>query len=423
VTGQPPAPSARRPGFRLYLRLAWRNLWRNPRRTFLTLSAVSFAAIVLVFMVAMQLGGYGAMIRGAIGVFTGDLQVQAEGFHAKPRLRTAITDASAVEARVAAVPGVTAVASRAESFALVSSPTRTYGALVVGVEPAREPGVSSVPRTIRKGRYLSGPTAEEAVVGQALASNLSLSVGNEITILGQGLDGSLAVAALKVVGIFSSGTPDLDRQMVEMPLRVFQSSFLLGDRAHTIVARTRDLEAVPGVAAAIGKTLAGRGGLVVLRWDQLLAGLKQGIAMDAAVGWFLYTALVFVVTFSILNTFLMSVLERTREFGVLLALGTRPKLLGRVVLLESVLLLLLGLALGTLLGAGVTAYASIHGIAFSSSEELLAQWSMPSRLYPRLDLLSLTLGPTAILLATVVAALFPARRIRGLRPVDAMRAV
>jgi putative ABC transport system permease protein len=418
-----PSQSPAHPGFGLYFRLAWRNLWRNPRRTALTMSAVAFAAVILVFMVAMQLGGYGAMIRGAIGVFTGDLQVQAEGYHAKRRLRTAIADASAVATRIAAIPGVTAVASRAESFALVSSPSHTYGALIVGVQPRQEAGVSTIPRDVRKGRYLSDPDAAEAVVGEALAANLALGVGDEITVLGQGLDGSLAVAALKVVGIFSSGTSELDRQVVEMPLERFQSAFLLGDRAHAIVVRTGDLAAVPGVAAAIRTALAPSHGLVVLRWDELLEGLKQGIELDAAIGWFLYMALVVVVTFSILNTFLMSVLERTREFGVLLALGTRPKFLGRAVLLESVLLLLLGLALGTLLGAGVTAWTAVHGIAFSSSEELLAQWNMPARLYPSLNLLSLTLGPAVILVATLLAALFPLRRIRRLHPVDAMRAV
>jgi putative ABC transport system permease protein len=419
--------SLRRPperaAFRLAVRLAWRNLWRNPRRTLLTLSAVAFAAVVLVFMVAMQLGGYGAMIRGAIGVFTGDLQIQAKGYHTKQRLLTAIADASQVETQVAAVPGVTAVASRAEAFALVSSPSRTYGALIVGVDPTREPSVSTIPATVRHGRFLSAPKAEEAVVGEALASNLSLSVGDEITLLGQGLHGSLAVATLRVVGVFASGVPELDRQMVEMPLRLFQSSFLLGDRVHTIVVRTGGLESVPRVASAIRAALSPHYGLDVLRWDQLLEGLKQGIAMDAAIGWFLYSALVLVVTFGILNTFLMSVLERTREFGVFLALGTRPRFLGRVVVLESVLLLLIGLAAGTLAGAALTAYAGIHGIAFSSSEELLAQWHLPARLYPRLDLVSVTLGPSLIFFATLVSALFPVRRIRKLRPVDAMKAV
>jgi len=421
-TGQDPQ-SVGKPDLGLYLRLAWRNLWRNPRRTALTLSAVAFAAVVLVFMVAMQLGGYSAMIRGATGVFTGDLQVQAEGYHAKRRLRTAIDDASEVEKRVAAVPGVVSVASRAEAFALVSSPTRTYGALIVGVDPEREPAVSTISKSVRDGRYLNGPDAQEAVVGKTLATNLSLAVGDEITILGQGMDGSLAVAALTVVGIFSSGVPELDRQMVEMPLELFQSSFLLGDRVHTIAVRTADLTAVPRVTSAVDAALESRQGLVALRWDQLLEGLKQGIAMDAAVGWFLYAALVFVVTFSILNTFVMSVLERTREFGVMLALGTRPAFLSRVVVLESVLLLLLGLAVGTLLGAGLTSYAGSHGVAFSSSEDLLAQWNMPSRIYPDVNLLSLTLGPVAIFLATLAASLFPVRRIRRLRPVDAMKAV
>ena len=416
-------PAAGRPDLGLYLRLAWRNLWRNPRRTALTLSAVAFAAVVLVFMVAMQLGGYSAMIRGATGVFTGDIQVQADGYHDKQRLRTAIDDASDVQKQVAAVPGVVAVAGRAQTFALVSSPKRTYGALIVGVDPAREPGVSTIPKSVRQGHYLSGPNADEAVVGKALAANLSLKVGDEITILGQGMDGSLAVAALKVVGIFASGVPELDRQMVEMPLELFQSSFYLGDRVHTIVVRTGDLTAVPRVTSAISAALESHKGLVALRWDQLLEGLKQGIAMDAAVGWLLYAALVFVVTFSILNTFLMSVLERTREFGVMLALGTRPAFLSRVVVLESIFLLLLGLAFGTLVGAGVTSYAAAHGIAFSSSEQLLAQWNMPSRIYPDLNLLSLTLGPGVIFLVTVAAAMFPPRRIRRLRPVDAMKAV
>jgi len=412
-----------RPSLRLYLRLAWRNLWRNPRRTLLTMSAVVFAAVVLVFMVAMQTGGYDAMIRGAIGVFIGDLQVQAAGYHDKQRLRTAIENAWAVEQQVRQVPGVRAVASRARAFALVSSPSRTYGALVVGVDPTAEPTVSTIPKAVREGRYLSAPTGDEAVVGRALASNLSLELGDDITILGQGYDGSLAIAVVKVVGIFVSGTPELDRQMVEMPLSVFQSAFQLGDRAHTIVARTDGLLAVPGVAAAVSSALGEDGKLTVLRWDELLEGLKEGIEMDAAVGWFLYAALVFVVTFSILNTFLMSVLERTREFGVLLAIGTRPRFLGRVVLVESVLLLLIGLAVGTAAGAGLTAWVAKTGIAFSSSQELLAQWNMPSRVFPKLSLLSLTLGPTLILLATLAAALFPIRRIRRLHPVTAMKAV
>jgi putative ABC transport system permease protein len=407
----------------LGLRLAWRNLWRNPRRTVLTLSAVAFATMILIFMVALQRGSYRAMIESAVSVFTGDLQVQARGYHDDPRLERSLAQASALEERVAAVPGVQTVTSRAESYALVSSPSRTYGAAIVGVDPRREPELSTLPRSIRDGRFLASPRAAEAVVGRTLARNLSLSLGDELTLLGQGRDGTLAVATLEVVGIFESGSPDLDRTTVEIPLQTFQDTFAMGDRVHAIVVRTTDLGRVDRVARAVAAAVADQPDVTVLTWDQLLEGLKQGISLDAAIGWFLYAVLVFVVTFSILNTFLMAVLERTREFGVLLALGTRARFLGGVVMTESLLLLLVGLAFGLALGVGVSAVAAHYGIAFSSSEELLARWNLPARIYPRLDLFSLTVGPAAVLVVTALAAAFPMVRVRRLRPVDAMKAV
>lgn len=406
----------------LTIRLARRNLWRNPRRSILTFSAVAFATSILVFMVALQQGGYGAMIETAVSVFTGHLQVQAPGYHDNPQLEKSIPGASTIEKRLSEIPLVQAVASRAEAYALVSSSSRTYGAAIVGVEPEKEPQVSTLPASIRQGRFLESAEGYEAVVGQTLAKNLSLAVGEELAVLGQGRDGSLAVATLQVVGIFESGSPDLDRQTVEIPLKTFQATFGLDDEAHAVVIRATHLDRTDEAARQVRSTLAARSGVVVLPWDQLLEGLKQGIAMDAAVGWFLYAVLVFVVTFSILNTFLMAVLERTREFGVLLALGTRPGFLGRVVMTESLLLLLLGLVAGLAVGSALAGYASLQGIAFSSSEELLAQWNLPARIYPRLNLFSLTVGPLAVLAVTSLAALFPLVRVRRLRPADAMRA-
>lgn len=411
------------PRVALGFRLARRNLWRNPRRTLLTGSAVAFATSILVFMIALQRGGYAAMIDSAVSVFAGHLQVQARGYHDDPRLERSLAGASALEKRVASVPGVRSVTARAETYALVSSPSRTYGAAIVGVEPRGETALSTLPRSVREGRFLSSPRATEAFVGRALARNLSLSPGDPLTLLGQGSDGSLAVATLEVVGIFESGVPDLDRTVVEIPLATFQETFSLGDRVHALVVRAADLDEVDHVSGAVAAALADRPEATVLEWDRILEGLKQGISMDAAVGWFLYAVLVVVVTFSILGTFLMAVLERTREFGVLLALGTRPGFLGGVILAESLLLLLLGLCAGLALGLGGVALAARHGIAFSSSEEILAQWSLPARIYPRLDLFTLAVGPIAVLVTTGLGALYPLVRVRRLRPVDAMKAV
>jgi putative ABC transport system permease protein len=406
----------------LGLRLAWRNLWRNTRRSVLTFSAVAFATTILIFMMALQQGGYAAMIESATSVFTGHLQVQRRGYHDNPQLEKSLERVSELEARISHLPGVEAVAVRAETYALVSSPSRTHGAAIVGVEPEREPALSTIPKSVRQGRFLESHRANEAVLGRTLAQNLSLSLGDELTLLGQGSDGTLAVATLDVVGIFESGSPDLDGTTVEIPLKTFQDTFTMEDRAHAIVVRAKDLSDVDSVSRDVTAALRDRSGVAVLEWDELLEGLEQGITLDAAVGWFLYAVLVLVVTFSILNTFLMAVLERTREFGVLLALGTRAGFLGRVVMVESLLLLLLGLVAGLALGVGVSALAAHYGVAFSSSEELLARWNLPSRIYPRLNLFSLTIGPAAILLVTSLAALFPILRVKRLRPVDAMRA-
>jgi ABC-type lipoprotein release transport system permease subunit len=410
-------------GIHLGLRLARRNLWRNPRRTILTLSAVAFATAILVFMVALQQGGYRAMIESAVGVFTGHLQVQATGYHDKPLLENHLDEASALEARIASVQGVSAVAARAESYALVSSASRTHGAAIVGVEPDREPELSSVPGSIRKGRYLEAPAAAEAVIGHTLAKNLGLAPGDTLTLLGQADDGTLAVATLTVVGVFVSGEVELDRSMVEVPLQTFQATFAMPDAAHAIVVRAAHLDDVDRVLHDVTVEVADRSSVVVLPWQRLLEGLEQGIRLDATIGWFLYAVLVFVVTFSILNTFLMAVLERTREFGVLLALGSRAAFLGRVVMLESLMLLLLGLMVGLALGITITLIVGHNGLAFSSSEELLAQWNLPARIYPLLDVFSLSIGPIVILVVTAIAALFPLLRIRRLRPVDAMKAV
>ncbi|MGE0813429.1 MAG: ABC transporter permease [Vicinamibacterales bacterium] len=408
---------------RLVGRLAWRSLWRNPRRTVITLSAVAFAVTILIVMRATQRGGYGAMIESAIGVYTGDLQVQHVGYHAKPRIEATVPDADALAVRMAAMPGVAAVATRAQAEALVSSPSRTFGAAVVGVRPDREPEVSTIPGTVRAGRYLAPGDAETAVIGDALARNLSLKVGDELTVLGQGADGSLATLVCTVVGVFSSGSADLDRQVVEVPLAALQRAFALDGAAHSLVIRTRSLEDVPVVTGAIRTLLAGRPALTVLPWNDLLDGLEQGIAIDAAVGWFLYAMLVLVVVFSILNTFITSVLERTREFGVLLALGVRPRFLGTVVATEFVFVIGAGLAVGMALGLALTGYAAAHGIAFASNEALLAQWHLPARIYPEISLATIATGPLIVLAAASLAALFPIVHVRRLRPVDAMKAV
>lgn len=406
----------------MILRMAWRNIWRRPRRTWITVAAIAFTATLLIFSITLQLGSYDVMIDNSLRQYTGHLQVQRQGYIDKPRMRSDIPGAEALAERIRAATGA-AVAVRAQGFALASSENRSYGVMVVGVQPRFEPAVSTLPGAIKQGRFFQDPEAQEVVLGEALAKNLKLGVGGELTLLGSGRDGSMAATVLTVVGVFSSGSKDLDRNIVEMPLATFQSVFSMPDAAHSLVLRGRGVAQAPALAQQVRPLLPADGDLVVLEWGQLLPGLKQLIQADKAEGWVIYGALILVVTLSITNTFLMAVLERTREFGILLALGMRPLSIGTLVVIESLLLVLLGLAIGLLLGGGLTGYFYINGFSYPGMAELGAEFNFPALIYPQISPAAFLLGPSGILVFTLLAACYPALRIRRLQPVEAINTV
>jgi len=409
------------------VKMAWRNIWRNPRRTLLTIAAIAFACVLLVFMLSFQFGSYDTMINASVKIHTGHLQVQARGYRNDQKIRQVIADPRPVQQALDAMPEVLAHAPRARAFALVSSADRAYGVMVEGIVPEAEAQVSTLPRIIRNGEYLSDHPVEEglpdALIGNLLARNLKVAVGDELTVLGQGRDGSIAATVVHVRGIYSSGMDDFDRSAIQIPLADFQAIFTMDMAVHEIVVVGRRLSDAPAIKAALQDKLArlaAKADLVVLDWEDLMPGLRQAINMDLVSGSIFYLILIMVVAFSILNTFLMAIFERTYEFGIMMAMGTKPQRLTRLVLAESTGMTLVGVATGMVLGCLVTFYFMHHGINLGV-DEISRQFGIPDTLYPRLTAISITAGPLAVLLITLLAALYPALKIRKLKPVEAMR--
>lgn len=410
------------------IKMGWRNIWRNPRRTILTVLAIAFACVLLVFMLSFQFGSYDTMINASVRINTGHLQIQARGYNEHKKIRQSIPDPKPILRILKKTPSVVAYSCRARAFGLVSSAQRSYGVMVVGVQPKSEAKVSTLGNIIKAGRYLTSQPDDQgfygAMMGRLLARNLHVDIGDEITILGQGRDGSVAASVLKVRGIYDSGLDEFDRSAVQIPLSAFQDVFYMQKAVHEIVVVGENLSMVPAIKRHIQGRLtasAGQADMVVLDWDELMPGLRQAIRMDLVSGGIFYLILIMVVAFSILNTFLMAILERTREFGVMMAVGTRPQRLTRLVLIESAGMTLVGVTVGVILGCLITWYFQIHGIEIDGSSELLRQYGIPSRLFPRLSPLSASVGPAAVFIITLVSALYPALKIRRLRPVEAMR--
>ena len=359
-----------------------------------------FANMLLVFMMSLQLGMYGLMVDNSLKLFTGHIQVQAPGFKDDQKMRQTVPDilplAQSYREQLAQVQ----VAARGSTF---------------------EPQVSSIPGLVDEGRYLSSNDATEIVIGRVLARNLRVGIGDELTLLGSGLDGSFAASVVEVVGIFDSGVKDIDRNIAQIPIGLFQETFFMEGAGHQVVIVADDRDMLPVLIPEVAGLLPPNSGLVVLDWDQLQPGLKQAITADMASSFFMYFILVILVSFSVLNTQLMSVLERTREFGIVMALGLRPGKLGRLVLLETAMMGSMGLLLGALAGGLLTAWFSGNGIVFPGMDEMAAQFNLPARMYPKVSLLTLFGGPAIVFAFTLLAAVYPAVRLNWQNPVDSMR--
>ncbi len=407
----------------LVFRLAWRNLWRHPRRTWLTVGAIMFSNMLLVFMISLQFGMYGLMIDNTLQAFTGHLQIQAPGYIDDEKMRQTVDDIVPLAEKLRDHFDSDSIAARATAFALVSSEERSYGTAVIGVEPAFERNVSTLPGLVSQGRYLAEQDAAEIVIGAALARNLRVALGDELTLIGSGRDGSFAAAVVNIVGVFETGLADFDRSIIEIPLVFFQDVFYMDGSGHHVVINLPLIDDVPVVKEQVEALLPNGQDLVVHDWDALQPGLKQAIKADMSSAFFMYGILVILVAFSVLNTQLMSVLERTHEFGIVMSLGLTPGRLGRLVLLETAILGILGLLFGALLGALFTYWFSVYGFSYPGMEEMTAKFNLPARFYPQVSVSSLLIGPVVVFIFTILAAVYPALRLRKLHPVEAMRAV
>lgn len=410
----------------IYFKMAWRNIWRNLRRSILTISAIAFATILLIFMLSFQFGTYETMINSAVKIHTGYFQIQEKDYQDKKEIRHAVKNPGKIGKILEQMPEVQAYTYRTTGFSLASSEERTYGIVVTGVDPEREAKVSSLKTLVRKGEYLEPGDTDKALIGELLAKNLGVNIGDSVTLLGQGLDGSIAAAVVTIKGIFKSGQDIFDRNALHIPLKYFQEIWYMGKAVNEIVVVTRSLKTVPGTIETLSQKIEKSDineKLAILDWKALMPGLVQGIYMDLIGGLIFYLLLLIVVAFSILNTFLMAIFERTHEFGVLMAMGTTAKRLTGLLLTESLVMTMLGIISGIFLGSLLTLWFQKYGIDFGKASEMLAQYGISGRMYPKLNIFSLSIGPALVFFITFWTALYPALKVRKMKPVEALTAL
>lgn len=410
-------PKARpRPGGGLIARIAWRNLWRNKRRTWLTAGSIAFATLLVSFAMSMQLGIYGVMIENSTLLLEGHMQVTHADYPDDSKMEQTITNGTEVIRGLDEIPSLR-IAPRVEAFALVSADERSFAGLVVGVDFDREGEVVTIFDNIREGRLPSSD--DEVFVGATMARNLGVAIGDELVVLGSAKGGGVAAMALTVVGIYAAPIIEIERTLIFAQLPSVQNAFALGDELHKIVLKGSDPQNMEQerlqVASEVGDDR------LVRSWKRVMPELNQAIELDRLSGSLLYGVILILVSFSVINTFLMIVFERTREFGMLMAVGMRPGLIVRQVLVEALFIWLVGVLVGLLISSSLIGWLYVEGIPLGDFGEMAEQWGLIDRMYPAFGVSGLLTAPVVLLIGTQLAGLLATLKVRRVRPVDALR--
>ena len=431
------------------IRLAWRNLLRNRARTALTVGGIGFSVLLVSFAMSLQSGSYEIMIDSATGYFTGHGQISHRKFVDQPRLEHTVTNASNLQARLAQIDGLR-VFPRAQAFAVVSlaggvsedssavdpqsdapqsydpqsesSSEKSLGGMVIGVDFSAERNYLDVYENVVAGKVPAEPG--QALIGSAMARNLGAQIDDELIVLGSGKQGAVAAAIFVIAGIVETGQVELDRSLVLAPFDELADALYLKDEAHMLVLMVDDLSELTATASSVADLLPEA--LTVQTWQQLMPMIEQSIELDRAGAVLFYSLLLILVAFAVVNTFVMVLFERTREFGLFMALGMRPGQVIAQVQFEALLLSLLGVALGLLFAYPLITYLTGVGIPLDQmgGEEAIRQMQMGSmeRIFPKISWSSVTTAPLVMIVGTQLAALVSTVRVRGIHPVTALRA-
>lgn len=406
---------------KLLLKLAWRNIWRNKRRSILTLAAVIFAVLMAIGMRGIQLGTYDLNIKTAVELFSGYLQVQVKGYNDTPKLSSSFTEDNDLASALKNTKDIQAYSSRIYADGLISFKDNSRGVAIFGIEPNKEKKVTTFLENVDKGKFFDSDTSNEIVVGSQLLENLNAKVGDFIVLLAQGFDGSLGNQKFKIVGTVRLGVQELEATVVFMGLKTAQSLLAMKNKVNVIAIKASDLSKLKEIETNLSSQIKNKG-LVVLPWNEVNPELQQAIQLDNVSGILFLGILIVIVAFGILNTVLMSVTERFREFGVVLSIGMPQKKLTYLVYIETMFIAVIGLIFGNLLGYFVNYYLMLHPIVFGGEiKRLYELYHFLPELRSSLRVSIFIYVSLSIIGISVISCLYPAYKVYKLEPLKGIR--
>ncbi len=406
---------------KLIIKLAWRGLWRNKRRTLITISAVAFAALLSIAMRGIQLGTYGENIEWALNLFSGYLQLQHPGYMDNPSLHKSFVYDDDIRARLSSDTRIRGFSPRLYADGLISFGDNSLGAVIFGIDPNIEKQVTRMTDRVLLGKMISSSEAREVVVGYKMLRNLKAHIGDEIVVLTQGYDGALGNMKLRITGTVKTGMQEFDGYAVFIGLETLQELITMEDKVSLVAIALHDIDDVNAVTEDLNSSID-TAAVRALSWTEVMPDFKQSIDLDNISGMFFLAILIVIVAFGILNTVLMSVTERFREFGILLAIGMPRKKLVVIVFFETIFILLIGLLIGNILAYAVNYYFMLNPIEFTGEyATLMEEYGWLPQMKSSVELSSFFNTSLSILGISLLSAIYPLYRVFTLEPLKGLR--
>jgi len=402
------------------VQIAWRNIWRNPRRTGVILIAVVIGVWSMIFLGALMRGILAGMIHNGINTLTGHIQIQQTHYPQDPSIDYRIADPADIENVLTEhLPESSQWTRRVRVNSVVNNARHNKGAILVGIDPEKEARLSFIGTAVTQGRYLKAGEANAVVVGRALAEQFETGLGRKLIVMSQDANGRIASRAFRIRGIFQAEMEATEKSYIFVTLPVAQKMLKIGEAVSEIAVLLPNHDQTEEADRMLKKELAGRD-LVVRSWMEALPLLQAYLKMyDSFI--LIWFVVVFVAMgFGILNTTLMAVFERMREFGLLKALGMRPGRIITGILTESLFILMMGLVVGNLLGLASCWALSFHGIDLSALAKGVEYAGMSRVIFPVIWSKDVVSANLVVLLLGLLVCLYPAIKAARFTPVEAM---
>lgn len=400
--------------------LAWRNIWRNKRRSFITLSSIGFAVVFATMMMSVQKGSLDQLIDNSVKFYTGHLQIQNPKYWETKTIDNSLAYQDDFIKSIESIQGVAAVSLRIESFTLASYGSISKGAMVLGVQPDKENKILNLSKKLKKGKMITAQS-NGVVVAEGLSEYLKVDVGDTLVLISQGYHGSNAAGLFVIEGILKFPNPVQNKQMICMPLKQAEWFYDLDKKLTSIAILLDDNKTLPIIENEL-KSIADTKNYTVIAWQKMMPDLIEMAEMKYASTRIMILILYSVIGFGMFGTFLMMTAERMREFGILLAIGMKRMLLQVTTFLEVLLLSSMGVIMGLALSSLLILYFYYNPIDLGSSYDTIAEsYGIEMKIEFSLEGAIFITQAFAVFIIAFILSFYPLIIINKTKPVKAIK--